>query len=132
MASSDLDTSVKSARPPSRRAGHPRRDAAALFQLPWRQLSNPYRPFELASADEIEAIHRASLEILERIGIRFTLPAAREIFRKAGARVDEEAMRVRIGGDIVAQALKTVPDTVTLESYNPARTVTLGRDKLVF
>ena len=130
MPSGDLDSSVKPARPASRRAGHPRRDSS-LYQTPWRQLSNPFRPLELASADEIEAIHGASLEILERIGIRFSLPAAREIFRRAGALVDEETMRVRIGGDIVAQALRTVPDSVTLESYNPDRTVTLGRDKLV-
>jgi trimethylamine---corrinoid protein Co-methyltransferase len=132
MPPGDLDSSVKTPRPASRRAGHSRRDGATLYQLPWRQLRNPYRPFELASADEVDAIHGASLEILERIGIRFSLPAAREIFRKAGALVDDDTMRVRIGSDIVAQALKTVPDTVTLESYNPERTVTLGRDKLVF
>ena len=115
MSPGDLDSSVKSPRPGSRRAGHGRRDAG-LYQLPWRQLSNPFRPFELASADEIEAIHGASLEILERIGIRFTLPAAREIFRRAGALVDEETHRVRIGGDLVLQALRTVPASVTLES----------------
>jgi trimethylamine--corrinoid protein Co-methyltransferase len=131
MVSETLDTSVKSARPGSRRAGHGRRDGS-IHQSPWRQLRNPYRPYELVSADEIEAIHGASLEILERIGIRFSLPVAREIFRKAGALVDEETQRVRLGREIVEQALRTVPDSVTLQSYNPERTVTLGRDKLVF
>ncbi|HVR66261.1 MAG TPA: trimethylamine methyltransferase family protein, partial [Verrucomicrobiae bacterium] len=114
MPPSDQDAPAQTARHTSRRAGHPRRDNS-LYQTPWRQLSNPFRPLELASADEIEAIHGASLEILERIGIRFSLPVARQIFRRAGAMVDEETMRVRIGGDIVAQALRTVPDSVTLE-----------------
>ena len=131
MPPSDQDAPAPTARHTSRRAGHPRRDNS-LYQAPWRQLSNPFRPLELVSADEIEAIHGASLEILERIGIRFSLPVARQIFRSAGAMVDEETMRVRIGGDIVDQALRTVPDSLTLESYNPERTVTLGRDKLVF
>jgi trimethylamine--corrinoid protein Co-methyltransferase len=131
MSEADESTAARPARGASRRTGHGRRDGA-IFQRPWQQLRNPYRPFELASDEEIEAIHRASLEILERIGIRFALKEARDIFRGAGALIDEDAQRVRLGADIVQAALKTVPDGVTLETYNAARTVSLGRDKLVF
>ena len=43
-----------------------RRAPEGLPQLPWRTVRNPYRPVEILSADEVEAIHRASLRILAR------------------------------------------------------------------
>jgi trimethylamine:corrinoid methyltransferase-like protein len=47
--------------------GLQRRDASALAQLPWRVPRNPYRPLEVLSEDQVEAIHDASLRILRRI-----------------------------------------------------------------
>ena len=35
-----------------------------LRQLPFARIRNPYRPVELVSADQIEAIHAASLRLL--------------------------------------------------------------------
>ncbi len=37
----------------------------ALKQLPWRNYRNPYKPIEVISADQLEAIHNASLRVLE-------------------------------------------------------------------
>ena len=47
----------------------PRRTAPGVRQLPWRRLVNPYRPIEILSADQVEAIHVASLRILDEIGM---------------------------------------------------------------
>ena len=44
---------------------------AGLKQLPWRAVTNPYKPIEVLSEDQIEAIHNASLRILEDIGMDF-------------------------------------------------------------
>lgn len=114
-----------------RRSG-PGRRGAGIYQNPFGQLRNPFRPFAPASADEIEAIHQATLAILERIGIKFFLKEARDIFRRAGALVDEDSQLVRMGGDIVEQALATATGDLTFHTYNPGRTVSLGGDKLVF
>jgi trimethylamine:corrinoid methyltransferase-like protein len=35
-----------------------------IQQQPWKQPRNRYAPFEIASADQIEAIHLGSLRIL--------------------------------------------------------------------
>ena len=49
----------------------------ALKQLPWRNYRNPYKPIEVISADQIEAIHNSSLRVLEEIGIDFLDEPAR-------------------------------------------------------
>jgi trimethylamine--corrinoid protein Co-methyltransferase len=48
----------------SARAGLP--VAGAIRQLSWSQPRLTYRPVEILSADQIEAIHQASLGVLER------------------------------------------------------------------
>ena len=69
----------RSARPrPVRRPG-------AIRQPAWRPARYRYAPVEIVSADAIEAIHAASLTILETMGMRILSPEAREILRDAGA-----------------------------------------------
>ena len=49
------------ARDASRRSRRQARGGPSLKQLSWRQVRNPYNPIEVLSADQIEAIHDASL-----------------------------------------------------------------------
>ena len=53
-----------------------RRDGAApaarrarRCRKPWRDVRNPYRPLDVLSEDQLEAIHRTSLRILGELGI---------------------------------------------------------------
>ncbi|MCX6068812.1 MAG: trimethylamine methyltransferase family protein [Chloroflexi bacterium] len=63
---------------------------------------------------ECEKIHLASLEILERVGVDVHDEKAREILVQGGALAD--GLRVRIPAYMVARALSTAPNTITL--YN--------------
>ena len=74
---------------------------------------NDFARFNRLSEEQISRIHAASLEILERIGIRVYLPEAIELFQQAGAKV-EEGNLVRIPASRVEWALKTAPGQVTL------------------
>ena len=65
-----------------RRSGRERREVGAFGQLPWRNLRNPYRPIEVLEEGQVEAIHDASLRILEEIGMDFLHPEALEILAK--------------------------------------------------
>jgi trimethylamine---corrinoid protein Co-methyltransferase len=107
-----------------------RRRVQDIVQKPWGQLRNPFPPLNLVSDDEVEAIHRAALDILEDIGLRCQVKEARDLFRQAGARVDDGEGHVRLGREIVEQALTTVPPSITLVPRNPARAVTLGHDRM--
>ena len=52
------------------------------------------------------------------------------IYKEAGAKVDGE--RVRIGRDIVAEALKTPPSEFTFHARNPAHTIQIGGKWIAF
>ncbi len=109
-----------------------RADAAhtAIQQLPWQQPQLTLEPSRILSDDQIETIHRQSLKVLEDIGMDVLLPEARDILQKAGARVSGE--RVRIGREIIEEALKTPPAEFTFHARNPAHNLRIGGKWITF
>jgi len=99
-------------------------------QLPWKQPQHTLEPSRIVSDDQIEAIHRQSMKVLEVIGMDMLLPEARDILQKAGALVDGE--RVRIGRDIIEEALKTPPAEFTFHARNAAHNIRVGGKWIAF
>ena len=75
----------------------------------------------LISDDEVETINARSLLLLEEIGMDVLNPEARDLYRSAGARVEGE--RVRIGREIIAEALTSAPAEFTMYCRNAGRNV---------
>src|SRR6185369_1349002 len=73
-----------------RRGRRPSAANQSINQLPWCQPQLALEPARLLSDDQIEAIHRLSLQVLEEIGMDMLHPEAREILARAGACVDGE------------------------------------------
>ncbi len=71
--------------------------------------------FPRLSEKQCRRMHEASLEILERVGVRLYLDEAVQMLKKAGARITDGNL-VRVSPNIVESALKTVPREVVL--YN--------------
>jgi trimethylamine--corrinoid protein Co-methyltransferase len=103
-----------------------------LPQLPWQTVTNPYPPMEVLSADQVEAIHRTSLRILEELGIEVMSPIACARLKAVGATVDEVTGTVRLDPAVVEQALATAPAMFTLTPRNAARRVILGGNHINF
>lgn len=98
-----------------------RGESDAGSRCDYRRLQNPFVPQAAFSADRIAALHDGALRILEELGLRVLLDEARQIFRRAGALVDEDSQMVRIGREIVEAALSTAPRHIRLRAANPAR-----------
>src|SRR5260370_27244288 len=92
----------------------------ALKQLPWRNYRNPYKPIEVISADQIEAIHNASLRVLEEIGIDFLDELARARLKEAGAIVEAGSQRVRFLRAPVLGLVAQTPPQGAVPARNPA------------
>ncbi len=105
---------------------------AGLRQLPFRRYENPYPPFEILSADHIEAIHEASLEILESIGVNFLLDEARRRLREAGADVDPDSTRVRFDRNLILDAMAKAPSSFEISARNPEHTLHFGGRSINF
>ena len=109
-----------------------RRSAAGVLQLPWREVMNPYAPVTVLSEDQVEAIHHASLHLLERTGMRVLHAEARRLFAAAGAEVDEATRMVFLDEGLVGEMLAHAPAEISLRARNPARDLRLGGSHIAF
>ena len=119
---------------PERRGRSRRQNGAETpkREVNYRDLVNPFPVMKAFSDDRIEAIHEAALGLLEGNGVKVLLPEARDIFRQAGARVDDETLIVQIGREIVEAAIATAPRSITLRGHTRPRDVLLELGRLVF
>ena len=79
---------------------------------------------------QIQQIHQATLEVLERTGVQVSHPRALELLHGAGARIAGE--RVRIPSWLVEDALHKAPTRVVLGDRKGQRKVYLEGDKSWF
>lgn len=89
-------------------------------------------PVKILTDDQVEAIHQASLRVLEETGVEILSPAARTLFRQAGADVDEASERVRLSPDLVEGRIKTCPSDWVFHARNPTRNVPIGGNWLAY
>ncbi len=106
--------------------------SAALPQLPWSQVTNPYPPLEVLSAEQLERVHESSLRILAELGIELMSARARAVLRDAGAEVDEPSGLVRLDPSLVEQLVGRAPSSFTLTPRNPARQLSIGGRNIAF
>ncbi|KAA3633958.1 MAG: methyltransferase [Proteobacteria bacterium] len=95
-------------------------------QLPWKQFEYRLPPLENLSADQLNTIHEATLDLLEHTGIEFMGQRARQVFREAGAEVDEGTGNVRLDRGLVTACLDRTPGEFTLTPRNPRRRLHVG------
>jgi trimethylamine--corrinoid protein Co-methyltransferase len=88
--------------------------------------------FEVLSPAEVQQIDAASMNILEKKGLRVDLKRAREAYREAGAHVDEEARSVRIPEKLVRSSIERAPKQFTLHGADPDFQLEIGSDRVSF
>ena len=86
---------------------------------------------KILSSDELYEIHLATLEILERIGVKVLEPKALRILEEAGATVDIKKKIARIPKHLVEEAIKKAPSGFTLYGRDPNYKLKL-QDKRVY
>ena len=102
------------------------RAGSAIPQLSVRSVRNPYPPMQLLSADQIEAIHEASMHILENFGIEVMSSRALSLFEQTGAAVEHATHTVRLDRGLVAEKLQTTRPRYRLTPRNPDKAVDKG------
>ncbi len=95
-------------------------------------LVNTLAKSTVLSDDALEAVHEASLTILEEIGMDIILPEARDRMKAAGADVTPGTDRVRFDRGLIMDMIASVPPAFTMHARNPARNVQIGGNNLVF
>jgi trimethylamine--corrinoid protein Co-methyltransferase len=88
--------------------------------------------FEVLSGQEVERIHAASMEVLATVGVKVEWKTARELFRQAGADVDDGGQCVRIPEELVRWAVEQAPEQFTLYGSDPEFRLEIGGDHVCF
>ena len=122
-----------SATPVGRRRGGIRQAAAARARRSVQAVVQPVNripTYAILDPDAEEAIHQASMRILEEVGVDFRGDTeALALWREAGAEVAGE--RVRIPPELAVAQLALAPDRFTQHARNPDRSVEIGGPNLV-
>ncbi|MFC4671740.1 trimethylamine methyltransferase family protein [Seohaeicola nanhaiensis] len=86
--------------------------------------------FEVLNDEALEIIEYNAETVLQEVGVKFVNnPGALELWRAAGADVDDE--RVRIPRGLARQLCSTAPSVYTQHARNPERNVVVGGRNLV-
>jgi trimethylamine---corrinoid protein Co-methyltransferase len=93
--------------------------------------TNAMPRYEILSEEAMATLDRGWRRIVTELGIEFLLPEAIELLRDAGQIVENEN-RVRFDPEWILEQVAKAPREFELQARNPAHTVTIGGDNMVF
>jgi trimethylamine--corrinoid protein Co-methyltransferase len=86
--------------------------------------------YEILSADALAVLDRGWRRIVSEIGVEFMSDRALELFRQAGQKVEDN--NVFFDPDFVLEQAAKAPREFDVQARNPANTVHIGGDGMVF
>ncbi len=90
-----------------------------------KSITNPRLRLEVLTSQEISDIHDATLNIIEKVGVRFPSKRALEIWAECGADIDREKKVVRAKPQLIEDAMKKCPPGYTLAGREPSQDLAL-------
>jgi len=95
--------------------------------------SRALRPkgYRVLDKHQIDTLHAASLEIMERTGMRFFEQQALDLFKKAGCRISDGNI-VHIHAKLAEWAQSTAPENVDIYNRNQEQVMQLGGDRTYY
>lgn len=82
--------------------------------------------------DELQQIHRGTLDVLLECGVTVESAAALDILAAGGCDVDREQKRVRMPPEVVEAAIRSAPEKVLMAGRDPKRDVVLEDGRVGF
>ena len=91
-----------------------------------------FKPLEILTEEQIEAIHRGTLAVLENTGVRFKSDKVLKLFQKNGCMVDHDNMKVKFPPALVEECLRKCPSGFYMRARDPKNDIVLGGNTLYF
>lgn len=86
--------------------------------------------YEPLTGDDLEALDRGWERLVSEVGVRIDHPEARRLFAAAGQQVEDDV--VRLDPEFLRAQLALAPREFGLRARNPARSLRIGGDTMVF
>jgi len=91
-----------------------------------------FKPLEILREEDVEAIHKGILDVLEQTGVTFLHERALKVFEKNGCKVDYDEERVRIPPWLVEECLRKTPSSYHVKARDPKKDLAIGANTLYF
>ena len=97
-----------------------------------RGFRRTFKPLEIATEEDINAIHKGTLEVLWKTGVLVEHDRALQLFKKKGCSVDLDERRVRIPPAVVEDCLRKAPSIFCVKARDPRDDLVIGGDTVYF
>ena len=114
-----------------RRRKPPAEPAVAVHQIDRKVLRNRFAPLEPLDAEQLEFIHDVSMRIVEEQGIEVLGDMALDLYRQAGAEVDENGV-VRMDRNLLLETVSKAPSNFDVTPRNPDQRMPVGANVINF
>jgi len=91
-----------------------------------------FKSFEILTEGQIEAIHKGTLDVLQKTGVRVEHKKALKIFKRNGCKVDHNNNRVYFPPALVEECLRKAPSSFRIKARNPKNDLVIGGNTLYF
>lgn len=99
-------------------------------KLTMKGFERSFKPLEILTEEQVDAIHRGTLNVLEKTGIRVDHERAWKVFEQNGCKVDRDEMRVRIPSSVVEECLRRAPSSYYMKARDPENDIQIGGNTL--
>jgi trimethylamine--corrinoid protein Co-methyltransferase len=89
-----------------------------------------FKPLEILTDEELEAIHKSTLEVLWTTGVRMEHDRALKLLEQHGCRVNYVNKRVKIPSDLVEECLRRAPSSFHAQARDEKYDLMIGGDTL--
>ena len=97
-----------------------------------RGFQRRFDPIKVMTDSQIEAIHRATLDVLERTGIKFESVKALNLLKQRGCRVDFDTKIARIPPSLVEECIRMTPSSFAVKAREAKNDLCIGGNTLYF
>jgi len=99
-------------------------------------MKQPYQEctlgYSILEKQDLDAIHEATLKLMEEFGVRVFGEQAHEIYSSAGCHVDKETNMVRFPPNLVNDCIESAPAEYTLYARDPEKNIVIGGKRVTF
>ncbi len=88
--------------------------------------------FRMCTEEQLCRLHFATLEVLERTGVKIYEKEALKLLKDGGAYVDDEQMVAKIPAWMVEEAIRTAPSRIPVADMTGKRTMFLERNNVYY
>src|SRR4030067_1429974 len=91
-----------------------------------------FKPLEILTEEQFQSIHKATLDVLQNVGIRIEHKRALKLLESNDCQVNYENMRAKFPPGLVEECLQKCPSSFRVKARDPQKDLIMGGNTIYF